>query len=125
MKTYFTKQGNKRHEYSASCDWLLDNGAISDEEANLLLSIRKERNFISHELPKILIDPHKEINIALLDKAIELIEKIDVWWIMNTHLPCNEGIKDTESISRKDVTSSRCILLKHIIALFLERFPGV
>lgn len=66
--------------FRASCAWLVDAGAFTQEQADVLGAVRDHRNQIAHELPKILNDPDFEVNTSLLLAATVCLRALDVYW---------------------------------------------
>lgn len=102
-----------RDEFHACCLWFLDNKAINHEDMEAIPEIRKHRNFIAHELPKIIGSADHEVDTTLFIKIIEIITKIDQWWIMEIEVPTNPDFDDMnyDEINWEGVTSGTMILL--------------
>ena len=121
MKDYFKRYtGQKDWEYQACCDWLCNMEAISQSEREQLTKIKEQRNEISHELQYILFDPKKNVDISLLEIARDMVRKIDVWWIMNVDIPCNENFDD-RAIQEDEIVPSRVLMLNHVFKSFLNQ----
>lgn len=69
-----------KNPFTASVVWLVDAGAITQEQADVLEEIYRHRHEIAHELPKLLIDPDFEVNVALLVDAAVVLRKLGVFW---------------------------------------------
>ncbi len=66
--------------YTASVSWLVEGGALTQEQADVLEEVHQHRHEVAHELPRILIDPDFEINSALLLAAAVVLRKLGVFW---------------------------------------------
>lgn len=101
------------HILTASCMWLEKMGAITADEVKEIVEIRRHRNYIAHEMPRLLIDRSFEVNINYLVRIKELIDKIDSWWA-----------KNELSIIGKEynsgVMSGRMLILDHVFGAVVE-----
>lgn len=80
----------------ASLSWLLDQNAIDSEDLQVFEDIKRCRNEVAHELPKIISG---EADIRFLEQfpaMMSLLEKIEVWWIVNYEIPINPDFADAE-----------------------------
>jgi hypothetical protein len=50
--------------YTASVSWLVEGGALTQQQADVLEEVHQHRHEVAHELPRILIDPDFEVNSA-------------------------------------------------------------
>lgn len=64
------------HALEASCLHLVSLGAIGDADVLLVQTIRQHRNKIAHELPSFLLEPHLAVNLELLERAADLLDRI-------------------------------------------------
>jgi hypothetical protein len=63
--------------------WLLDAEAITPEDIEIVRHSEAQRNLIAHELPSILTQKNKSIDMNLLEKLIKVLEKADKWHVAN------------------------------------------
>ena len=63
--------------------WLLDAEAITPEDIEIVRHSEEHRNLIAHELPSILTQKDKSIDMNLLEKLIKVLEKADKWHVAN------------------------------------------
>lgn len=87
------KKANRNRDsaqWLGSIQWLKDMSVISESDMRTIRKIRDTRNEIAHELPELLLDketaPLMENLIENFWKAIELITKIDRWWIAEVEM---------------------------------------
>jgi len=81
----FPENNNNKdfHIFYSSCQWWKDKGVLNDEEINLINSIRKHRNKIAHKTIKFLIEEDNNIDVNLLLKSLELVKRIELWYLLN------------------------------------------
>ena len=111
---------NKDLLYSSSL-WLQHNGVITENEVEEIKNIRKHRNQIAHELPKVLSESDLNLNAGYFRRIRELLEKIEVWWIKNVDIQINTNFYSIE-IDEKDILPSRVIALDHVISVALTDY---
>ena len=99
----------------ASCLWLKRNEVITDVDIQEIEDIRKHRNQVAHELPRLLIDSHLNLNVEYFLRIRELLEKIELWWIENVEIPSNSDFDD-EVVLTEDIHPGRIVVLDHIVS---------
>ena len=99
----------------ASCLWLQQNGVITENEVAEIQNIRKHRNQVAHELPKLLSDPNLNLNLGYFLRIRDLLEKIEMWWAMNVHIPTNPEF-DGVDMNEKDILPGRVIFIDYVIS---------
>jgi len=102
------------HLFYSSCLWLKENSVITKEDINYLEQIRKHRNLIAHEPLRLLIDENANININLLKKSQQLLNKIERWWILEFEIQVNPDF-DGKKINEGDVQSGMTIFLDYLM----------
>ncbi|MET7490606.1 hypothetical protein [Streptomyces sp. NPDC005538] len=70
----------QKNKYLASCAWLVEMEALTDEQVATLAEIRTHRHEVAHELPKLLVDPDFEVRTDLLAEAVEIVRCLGVFW---------------------------------------------
>jgi hypothetical protein len=115
------KFGFKQHrdEYRAASLWLKHIEAIDDEEYATLLEVRAHRNQIAHELPTVLLDAKLEVNVDLLVKARNFINKLDHWWFENYKMAINPAYEG-QTIEELEFVSMRMAFVDRIIGVAVE-----
>ncbi|WP_293307370.1 hypothetical protein [Pedobacter sp. UBA5917] len=108
------KKARDYHLFYSSCLWLKENGVITKGDIGYLERIRKHRNLVAHEPLRLLIDENANINIDLLKKSQQLLNKIEKWWIMEFEIPVNPDF-DGKEIDEKDVQSGTTIFLDYLM----------
>lgn len=106
----------KKDVFHASCLWLRKNNAICDADIQMISYIRDHRNFVTHEMTKVLGAAGVEVNLGLLDNLIDILCKIDRWWIVEVEIPTNPDFtaEDMEKVDRTKVFSMRMMTLQLI-----------
>lgn len=108
----FGKKRDQHIELNASCLWLEKMNVITKDEIDEIHLIRKHRNEIAHELPRILIDSTLDVNIKYLMKIRELVNKIDNWWI---NVEMSIQYLDLDNV--EEVKTGRIMILDHILSI--------
>lgn len=119
-KTLFAKYNDavlSRHKYEfrASLLWFLEMGAIDASDLDLTDRLREHRNEIAHSLPQIAASD-KEIDLDLFKSIVELVEKLDKWFILFIHVPTNPDY-DHKIVDEAEVYSGRLIILHLMIKI--------
>jgi len=66
--------------YVASAKWLVTVGAVTAAQTEELVQIRRHRNEIAHELPKLLVDPAFHLSPALLERCRYFVDLLGRFW---------------------------------------------
>ena len=109
-----------KDEFHSCCLWFFENKAIDKSDLDAIPKIRKHRNAIAHELPNFLGSPNYEVDKTLLDKTIEIIEKVDKWWIKEIEVPTNPDFDDMDydEIKWDEVLSGNMILISFLSSIY-------
>ena len=73
----------------ASLSWLQTRGAINQIDIESFEALKKLRNALAHNLPQLVL---QGIDFKIQDnfqKLLELLRKIEVWWIVEFEIPTN------------------------------------
>lgn len=103
-----------KSELRASLLWLRSMDVIDDSDMQRFDQIRKHRNEIAHELFKFATSPDNEIQIELLQALIQLLAKIERWWIREVELPSDSDY-DGRDIADEDIQPASLIFLQMMI----------
>lgn len=109
---------NKKSDFQifyASCLWFKDMEAITEADVTDLQAIRKHRNLIAHQPVRLLVDDAIDINLELLKKAHDLLNKIDKWWILEIEIPTSGEYVADHSIDESNVDSGMTLLLNYFM----------
>lgn len=99
----------------ASCLWLRRNNVITESEVKEIENIRRHRNQVVHELPRLLSDTDLNLNTGYFLRIRELLKKIEVWWAKNVVIPANEDFDGVE-VNEEDIQPGGVIVLDYIIS---------
>lgn len=66
--------------YRASCKWLVESGAITDEQVAVLDALHEARGRMSHELVGYLVDPSYTVRPGLLADVRDVLRSLVVFW---------------------------------------------
>ena len=109
-----------KDEFHSCCLWFFDNKAIDKENLDSIQKIRRHRNTIAHELPKFLGSINYEVDRNLLKKTIEIIRKVDAWWIKEIEVPINPDFDhmNYDEINWAEVLSGNMILMSFLSSIY-------
>lgn len=118
MRPYRDKHKDKKDKKTyASLDWLVDMGAISEEDIKKYDDVRNFRNEVAHEMLNLMSVKTAE-NLDKMNHhfitMLELLRKIETYWILNVDVPCNPGF-DGKNISPKEVFPGPIIAMQMLM----------
>ena len=124
MRPYREKHKDKKDKKTyASLDWLIHVGAISEVDIKKYDDIRSFRNEIAHEMLNLMSVKTAE-NLEKMNQhfvtMLELLRKIETFWILNVEVPCNPEY-DGKEISAKDVIPGPIIAMQMLMNEALEQ----
>ena len=79
---------NKSPTY-ASLLWLEGMGVITKSDIEKFEAIKAYRNVLAHEITEFLSKGSKFDHAELFGDMVNLVRKIEVWWIVNVEIPTN------------------------------------
>jgi hypothetical protein len=92
-----------RSTVHASLQWLRDQGAVSEDDISAFMRAKELRNLLAHDLLKKLeretLLPDVELGFRSL---LELLRKVEVWWIANVEVPMNPDF-DSIEVAEHDI----------------------
>ncbi|MEV0534733.1 hypothetical protein [Kitasatospora sp. NPDC050463] len=106
---------NPKNRYAASCDWLVEMGALTAEQVTTLGAIQKHRHEIAHELPKLVIDPDFEVRTDLLLAAAEVVRRLGVFW-GSIEADTNPDFDGTE-VDYDGIKSGSYLLMEYLVTI--------
>lgn len=95
-----------KHPLTASALWWHKQGAISDEDLNLLRQIREHRDQIAHNMPKMIGTAEHSIDLDLLAHTNSILAKVDNWWLQNIEAGIDPEQYEKFSPEEMDAASS-------------------
>jgi len=102
---------NSNHR-DASLGWLRENGAITYADIASFDRIRTCRNHLAHRMLYFLGNEGLPPNFEQCFKEmVELLRKIEVWWIVSVEIPCNPEF-DKQDIDVDKIVPGRIMALQ-------------
>ena len=86
---------NKSAVY-ASLNWLHESQAIDDEDLKIFERLKKTRNLVAHQLFEVVTGQAESNHTADFPVLVELLRKIEVWWVVNVEVPTNPDFSEEE-----------------------------
>jgi hypothetical protein len=102
----------------ASLSWLKESGVIDSSDLERFERIRYCRNELAHELKDLIT---KGIELRYLEAfrdLIDLLNKVEVWWIVNVEIPTDETFSDKE-IDESRIVPGPILMLQVILDVAL------
>lgn len=101
-----------KKEFDACPLWLVSLNALTEHEAERVRAVRAHRNAIAHEIPKYIISPGTEVDLALLREMRELIARLSQFWGV-IEMSINPDFDDVEE--DVEIRSGALIMMDHLI----------
>lgn len=86
---------NKSAVY-ASLNWLLEQQAIDESDLATFEQLKKTRNVLAHKLFDVVTGQAVSNHEKQFSVLVELLRKIEVWWVVNVEIPTNPDYADEE-----------------------------
>lgn len=102
----------------ASLEWLKNRKVIDDNDIEEFNKIKKCRNELAHEIVNFITKGSNINPLPLFPKMINLIDKIEKWWILNVEIELNPNLKDKE-IDEKGIVPGPIIMLRVLMDIAL------
>ena len=80
----------------ASFEWLKSRGVISDVDLKKFEGVKKVRNALAHELSSLVTGGIDFNHVEAFDEVLELIRKIEIWWIVNFEIAIDSDFDGKE-----------------------------
>lgn len=101
----------------ASLKWLLDLGAIDQADLDQFERLKLCRNKLAHDLASVSLGTATE-HLTLFPAMVDLLSKIERWWIVNVEIPANEDF-DGVDIDESDIVPGRVMTVRILADLAL------
>jgi hypothetical protein len=102
----------------ASLQWLKESGAIDDNDMAAFNNVKRLRNELAHEITNLLAKELPADLPARFSDMVNLIDKVEKWWIVNVEIPTNPDF-DGKEIEEKTILCGPVIALKLLIDVAL------
>lgn len=118
-KEYQTKVKslNKNLLY-ASLEWLKNMKVIDDNDIEEFNEIKKCRNELAHEIVNFITKGSTINPLPLFSKMINLLDKIEKWWILNVEIELNPNLND-KKIDEEGIFPGPIIMLRVLMDVAL------
>lgn len=102
----------------ASLEWLKNMKVIDDNDIEEFNEIKKCRNELAHEIVNFITKGSNINPLPLFPKMINLLDKIEKWWILNVEIELNSNLNDKE-IDEKGIIPGPIIMLRVLMDIAL------
>ena len=109
-----------RHKsrFEASLLWLIEAGALNEPQAAQVRALRKYRNEVAHELPRILVEPGPDLDLGRIREMKELLVLLGRFW-GRLAVDADPNF-DGKEISDAGIISGLQALMDHLLAVIEE-----
>jgi hypothetical protein len=98
----------------ASLEWLQEHEVINGNDLESFEQLKKTRNLLAHQLFAVVIGQVESTHEAQFEILVELLRKIEVWWVVNFEIAINPDFDDQE-IDQKDIMPGAVLSLQMLI----------
>lgn len=119
----YNKEVLSRHKKTlyASLDWHLEKGIISKENIELFHELRKQRNKLAHEMTTVIFEGNNDSIIVNLERMINLLKKIELWWIVNVEIPTDPNINtDIDDMDIEHIIPGSIMIIQLLLEIALN-----
>jgi hypothetical protein len=81
-------RAKKDHTFDASLSWLVEAGAVDEDQEKTLRAFRDYRNKIGHEMPRLLLEDGEDIDMGRIVEIQEILMELGRFWIS---IDCREN----------------------------------
>lgn len=108
---------NKSQLY-ASLAWLKDMNAIDDNDIEKFNRVKDCRNELVHEIVNFVSKGPKNNPLPLFSEMVDLLHKIEKWWILNVEIPTNPDLNGRE-INEEGIVPGQIMTLRLLLDIAL------
>lgn len=98
----------------ASLDWLKEYEVIDDHDLKTFEKLKKTRNQLAHQLFDVVTGQVESDHRAQFEVLIELLRKIEVWWVINVEIATNPDY-DGQEIDTQGIVPGAILSLQMLI----------
>jgi hypothetical protein len=105
-----------KSEYQACVAWLVEVKGLDPAQAAALSAVKVERDKVVHELPYILVDPGRDVDVSVLVGARQCLDGLGKFWA-SVDISVDP---DLAHIDAQQVKSGASLIYDHLIAVAAE-----
>ncbi|MBT3065291.1 hypothetical protein [Rhodoferax sp. U11-2br] len=80
----------------ASLSWVHEYQVINDQDLETFELLKKTRNLLAHKLFEVVTGQTESNHTDQFPVLVELLRKIEVWWVVNVEIPSNPDYADAD-----------------------------
>jgi len=107
-----------KSRFEASLLWLIDAGALTEHEVECIRRLRAYRNEVAHELPKMLLEPGHDVDVARIREMKELVAVLGRFW-GRIEIDIDPAF-DGKHIDDSQIESGWMSFMEHLVAVAEE-----
>ena len=109
-----------KDQFQAGCLWFRNSGAIDDQELEKIKQIRKHRNYIAHEIIRVIVGDNLNVNEDLINQVQSIVQKLEFWWIKEVETQINPDLDniDIDTLNLSDTFGGHTMLLSLVLSIF-------
>lgn len=104
---------NKSQLYS-SLSWLTEHEVINKTDLQTFERIKATRNSLAHKLPSLVMGDADFKHIERFQKILNLLRKIEVWWVINVEIAINPNF-DGQEIDETEIFPGPVLTLQMML----------
>jgi hypothetical protein len=108
----------KKSPVYASLEWLKNHNAINQKDIEIFTEIKNCRNELAHEIPNFITEGIKNDPTPNFKLIIDLLGKIERWWVYNVEFPTNPDLDNVE-VDEKEIIPGRLITIQMLTNIAL------
>jgi hypothetical protein len=98
----------------ASLEWLIEYEAIDAKDIETFEKLKGIRNQLAHQLFEVVTGQIESEHEAQFSALVELLRKIEVWWVVNVEIPINPDF-DGQDINEEGIVPGAVLSLQMLI----------
>lgn len=98
----------------ASLEWLIEHKAIDAKDLETFEKLKGIRNQLAHQLFESVTGQIESEHEAQFSVLVELLRKIEVWWVVNVEIPTNPDF-DGQDINEEGIVPGAVLSLQMLI----------
>lgn len=106
--------GQHKSVFEASLLWLVEVGALTQEQTDRIRDLRIYRNVVAHELPKLLLEPGHDVDVARIHLMRDVIVTLGQFW-GRIEVDGNADF-DGRDVKDEDIQSGSMLVMELLVA---------